>query len=175
MAVLNISRLSLSYDAAEDRFRLAACDAGGRTLGLWLTRRLTMGVVTMMRGCLEASSAVARQTLPNLRARVMAIEHIALSEWRTGEDGPPVRAQEPGIVVTGANLRRKGRGYVLVFFGGEQELAVMRLNDRMLHRLAGTLARKMEDAGWTTGFDPDWVAEKAVATAGPGREKRTMN
>ena len=171
MAALNISRLSLSYDAPEDRFRLAVGDSGGRTLGLWLTRRLTMGVVAMMRGCLEGNSAVARRTLPNFRASVMAIEHVALSARRTGEDGPPVRVQEPGIVVTGVDLRRKGRGYVLVFFAAEQELAVMRLDNRMLHRFAGTLARKMQDAGWTTGFDPDWLGEKAAAAAGPGRKK----
>ena len=173
MVVMNISRLSLGYDTPEDRLRMAVSDSGGRTLGLWLTRRLTMGVVTMMRGCLEGSSAVAGRTLPNLRGSVMAIEHVALSARRTGEDGPPVRVQEPGIVVTGVNLRRKGRGYVMLFFAAEQELAVIRLDHRMLHRFAGALVAKMQEAGWTTGFDLDWLGKKAAAATGSGRKKRT--
>jgi hypothetical protein len=172
MAAINISRLSLSYDVQEDRLRMAVCDAGERTLGLWLTRRLAMGVVAMMRGCLEGSSAVAGRTLPNLKASVMAIEHVALSARRKGEDGSPVRVQEPGIVVTGVNLRRKGRGYALIFFAADQELAFMRLDHRMLHRFAGALAAKMQDASWTTGFDPDWLGKKGAATAGSGRKKR---
>lgn len=175
MVGMNISRLSLSYDVAEDRLRMAVGDAGGRTLGLWLTRRLTMGMVAMMRGCLEGNSEVAGRTLPRFKASVMAIEHVALSARRTGEDGPPVRVQKPGIVVTGVNLRRKGRGYVMLFFAGEQELAVMTLDHRMLHRFAGALARKMQDAGWTTGFDPDWLGKKAAAATGSGRKKRTLN
>lgn len=173
MAAMNISRLSLTYDAPEDRLRMGVGDSGGRTLGLCLTRRLTMGVVAMMRSCLEESSAVAGRTLPNLRGRVMAIEHDALSARRRGEDGPPVQVQEPGIVVTGVNLRRKGRGYVMFFLAAEQELAVMRLDQRILHRFAGALVAKMQEAGWTTGFDPDWLGKKGAVTVGSGRKKRT--
>lgn len=178
MAPINISRLSLGYDAKEDRLRLAVGDSEGRTLGLWLTRRLTMGLVSMMRTCLEGDSPVAGRTLPSLKRSVMAIEHSDLSRPPKGEDTPPVQAQEPGRIVTGVNLRHKGRGYLLVFLHTEEELAVMRLDRRMMHRFAGTLVQMMQDGGWVAGFDPDWLSGKRVSPTAPvvsGRKKRTLN
>lgn len=178
MPSINILRLSLSYDMQEDRLRLAVSDSEGRSLGLWLTRRLTMGLVSMMRTCLEGDSSVAGRTLPSLKANVMAIEHSDLIKPPKGEDAPPVQAQEPGRIVTGINLQRKGRGYLLIFLHTEEELAVMRLDRRMMHRFAGTLVRKMQDGGWTAGFDPDWLSEKKVGPMAPvasGRKKRTLN
>jgi hypothetical protein len=63
----------------------------------------------------------------------------------------------------------------MLFFAAEQELAVMRLDQRTLHRFAGALVAKMQDANWTTGFDPEWLSKKATAEAGSGRKKRAMN
>lgn len=158
--------------------RLAISDEEGRTLGLWFTRRLTMGLVTMMRTCLEGDSGVAGRTLPGLKASVMAIEHSDLSKPPRGGDGPPVKAQEPGRIVTSVSLRKKGRGYLLIFIHAEEELAVMRLDRLMMHRMAGTLVRKMQDGGWTAGFDPDWLSDQRkapTASVAPGRKKRTLN
>ena len=179
MAPINISRLSLSYDMQEDRLRLAVGDSEGSVLGLWLTRRLTMGLVSMMRQCLEGESRVAGGNLPpSLKASIMAIEHSDLSKPPRGGDGPPVQAQEPGRIVTGVSLRHKGRGYLLVFLHAEEELAIMRLDKRMMHRFAGTLVRKMQDGGWTAGFDPDWLSDKRAGPTAPvipGQRKRIMN
>ena len=157
-AKFQIARLTLGFDREEDRISLAAADAAGSERTLWLTRRLMLRLLGLMRSRIEESSTAAANTLPQWRDSVLAMEHAAIVARAAAFDNPnAVRLAAGGALVTRIDLQHTDTAFILHFMSDAQEPACLVLDRASLHRFAAALARQMQQAEWAGDAELGWL------------------
>ena len=117
---MNIHQLSVNYVQEQDRLLLRVNSAAAEELRLWLTRRLVLGLLPVLKKSVadvvaRAESERAAVVLPNEQARHMLAEFKREEALKTSDFGTPYKAQaaklplgsEPLLVTEVPSPRRR--------------------------------------------------------------------
>lgn len=162
--VLRAQRLAPSYQPDQDRIRLDLDDDQGQCLSLWLTRRLAVRLLPALASKLQSTHGVASKLPEALRANVLAMEHVAVTNRprSDSESALPLKVVGDPLLLQTIELRQRGDVLVLYFCGANSsELASLHANRTVLHQFAGALVRHMRRASWLDAVSLDWLDESA--------------
>ncbi len=164
--VLKAQRLAPSYQPDQDRIRLDLDDDQGKSLSLWLTRRLAVRLLPALASKLKSTHEVAARLPESLRSNVLAMEHVSVTNRPRPdlESAFPLKVAGEPLLLQTIELRQRGDALVLYFCGvNSTELALLQTNRAVLHRFAGALVRHMRRACWLEAVSLDWLDESASA------------
>ena len=152
----NIQSVTFSYVAQEDRIHLALLLAGGRTVRLWLTQRLTRTLVGALATHLEKVEGVP---LPSIRDTLMAQEQaMAVSALRPA---PPVEVDpsESGHLIGEINVTFSP-DHISLAFASDLDIKPKATLDRtMVRQWLSMLHRQFVQAGWPQDVWPGWMLD----------------
>ena len=161
MAMADVHKFSLSYDAAEDRLVWDAEDRGGATTRLWLTQRLCRAMVQAIIPMLVKSAPpeVARGHETTIQSWEQA---AAMAEF--GKVAP-VRPQPQSLagLVRSVNLRPEPDKLVLTFEFGAASPCGIGINLPQLRQTLAVMHGLYVAAGWPLDFWPAWIADPGAA------------
>ncbi|AQV96477.1 hypothetical protein BJN34_21655 [Cupriavidus necator] len=154
--MFTIEKITVSYDAEEDRLHLAVSDAQQQALGLWLTRRLANQLVGVLLG--ELAESDTPLTDAYVRAAIQAWEQAAANAQL--KPLTPVRGDAvlPTCLATSVDVMQ-AVGYVgLVFQVRESRPASLTLSHMALRQWLGIVHILYKKAEWPCeGLWPDWI------------------
>ena len=165
--LLKAQRLAPSYQPDQDRIRIDLDDDQGQCLSLWLTRRLAVRLLPVLASKLKSTHGVAAKLPESLRANVLAMEHVAVTNRARSDvkSASPLKVVGEPLLLQTIELRQRGDALMLYFCGlNSSELASLHANRAVLHQFAGALVRNMRRACWLETVSLDWLDE-SVDTA----------
>lgn len=157
--MFTIEKITVSYDAEEDRLRLAVCDGQEQTLSLWLTRRMANELIGMLLGELKVSGTSPTDEYV----------HAALQAWEQSAANtefkplPPVRSESvsSGSLVRSVDVMQAGGHFGLVFQSRENRSASLTLSSTGLRQWLGIVHKLYGKAEWPCeGLWPDWMTRE---------------
>lgn len=156
-------RLTGSYDADEDRIRLAVLDEQDSPLALWITQRLANRLVKGLVKLLEKNALPGEISAPNktaMQAFQQASSDLRMQRGRSVQAPPET---ELGLV-TNVAVRPRKDTIILEFSCGNGESVAMPLGMTPLRQFLRVLHRLYIRADWP-GEDiwPDWLTEENSA------------
>ncbi len=166
-----IARLTVSYDAREDRLRFTAIDHDNFPLVLWLTRRLADRMVGALVSALDKT--VEKEVTQAARAAPAATAVPAAQLWQQTEADLRMKKSRPVVAPTdiseeglieSVRLRVRDKRYQLEldWATGNAGLAMDQVYLRQLLRI---LYRHYQQCEWLRdGVWPDWFADDAYRT-----------
>ena len=154
-------RITIEYVEAEDRIRLA-CEAGEKTLVLWLTQRLMNRLIPHL--CQWLDQRVGASLLTEVK------QEFAQQKARAQlAPQPPVRAdaETHGVLVHSVDLKSSRASMGLQFKEANGNvIASLQLQPKPLRQWLNIVYDQCLHAGWPASVWPAWVAEaKPPATA----------
>ncbi len=165
---IKAAHLSFAYDQAEDRLMVLASNAGGETIALQLTRRLTGRIVNAVAQLLEKSSSAAQHAPAEMRDDMILLEHQGALQSRASATSPeaaasgeaepvPKKLVRPPQLVQTISITTHPRSFALVIKGAKQDLAALSVSRMDLHRILETIRRVADKANWQISIDASWL------------------
>lgn len=180
MTIEQITAMSVTFDAAEDRIRLDCKLDAERTTCLWLTRRIARRMLENLGIWLGRSSAVAQSiSQPELRDQALQMEHTRLRQAvaERNQDTPSIKSIPSsdgrlGQVITGARFGEDPNQILVVAFLVDR-LAhpsfQIRFDRAQLHWLTGRLDQLAGNAAWDLGEgERGWLGAASTVPANSG-------
>lgn len=164
---VQFTRLSVRYDAGQDRLRVDAVDPTGATCALWLTRRLAGGLLPALANWLEKASPAAAAVPQAVREQAVALESAVIAGRRARDPAPAVPPQAVPRLVTTIDLSRQGPRWSLVFKADADALHAQPLQGQLncdsgtVHSLVQGLVQQVKKAQWNDALALGWLAEGA--------------
>ena len=166
-----IARMTVSYDAREDRMRFTALDRDNFPLVLWLTRRLADRMVGALVSALDRTvEQEVAQAAPAARPAA-AVPTAQL--WQQTEADLKMKGARPVVAPTsiseeglieGVRLRVKDKTYQLELEWREGS-ACLPMDQVYLRQLLRILHRHYQKCEWPCGgVWPEWFADDAYRT-----------
>jgi hypothetical protein len=154
-------KFSLVYDGAEDRIAWDLEDTEGATTRLWLTQKLSRGLVGALIPILEKRTAGAASGGSTLQAWEQA---AAMAEF--GKT-PAVRtdAGSSAGLVRAVHIASGEKGFSLTFEFGADETRTVGLETPALRQTLAVIHRLYTAAGWPMDLWPAWIADPAARAA----------
>jgi hypothetical protein len=166
--VLRIQRMSVSFDALEDRIALDVDGVEGVVARLWLTRRGTDTIVSAAAAKVEAYavSQYARANVPpaaadQLRQSALATRQLTARLTQRNAQGVIVSADTPEHIVTGFALTSNAQHIRLDFQCRPELSAMVLLQSAELFQWLAALQRQYQKAGWGMEVWPAWFTQKS--------------
>lgn len=166
--------MTTEYVAAEDRLRLTAELAPGKTIVLWLTQRLIAHILPPLCAWLERQNqppASATTAAPTAQHNPL-LQSFAQQAARASQPQlPPLsaRSAQQSWLVTAVNLTSTPHRHALrlTFSGTEDESASAQLAVKPLRHWLNILHAQWRLAGWPLNVWPDWIAPFPSAPVAP--------
>jgi hypothetical protein len=168
--MLEATRIFVGYDENEDRVFIDFSDAGAQCR-LWLTRRITRRLSSALAELVERSSPTLPKTPVDLRAEVIAFEH--LSALSRPEPAPTADQTAKPTTAQGVVLLRKvdinfnQEAFRLVFHAAAEPMAGLTIGRTELHKTLALLDQCATAAEWDLGLATEWLRRPG----GSGSEK----
>ena len=156
-------KFSLIYDGQEDRIAWDLEDTEGATTRLWLTQKLTGGLVGALIPNLEKRAAAAAASGAALQAWEQA---AAMAEFGK-TPGVRTRAGSTTGLVRTVHVASGERGFGLTFEFGAGESRTIGLETRALRQTLAVIHRLYAAAGWPMDLWPAWIADAAKPATAP--------
>lgn len=162
-------KMDLTYEPGPDRIRLCL-RADGRQADWWLTRRISLRLLTALLNQLEKVPlpVVDVPWLPQPRTREIAQEHAMSLEFDAVSVDPKApKASDSGLLVDKISLTVSPAETRLDLSAGTQTTRVnlTRMDSHALVEALALMARKGE---WLVGMElPQWVGKTQPVVSGP--------
>lgn len=163
---MNVQRLTVQYDQAEDRIALLARDAERQQL-LLLTRRLSFRLLESLARGLRQQQGDQRLAQVGLEDELLSMKHVlALGAVREAQRNQELlaevakaKANMPVALVREINLHSTRNGRILIFRAEpELELARLALDNAQLHWFVGRVLMHAQQAEWGKPIPvPGWL------------------
>ena len=169
--VLNFKRLSVRYDAGEDRLRIDAVDDTGAACGFWLTRRLASAWLKAMADWLQKTSPAAAAVPEPVRQQAVAMENAVIVGRRARDVAPMVPPQPLAGLIASIDLNRRGAQWSMVFKTAASAAQPSPAQGQLscdagtVHQVAQALVHQMQTAQWAEPIDLGWLAPAVASQA----------
>jgi hypothetical protein len=175
LATVQFQRVSVRYDANQDRLRVDAVDGSGAICALWITRRLAAAWVGALADWLKKASPTAAAVPAAVQEQAVAMESAVIVSRREREVTPAVPASAAPRLVSAIDLSRRNGLWSMVF-KSETDAAnplplqgLLKCDSATVHQLAQALVRQVQAAQWTQPLTLGWLADGGKpAPAAPG-------
>lgn len=162
-----ITKLTTTYDAEQDRVRIGAQDAKGQTIELWLTQRLADRLIARLLQHLDldvkitATPAASKVPLKEIQSWEQSAARTQLKKCE------PVRAEGKlrQILVTAIDISRQDNRLLLLFQQRDERVAAMPFSMTELRQWLGIMHDIYLKANWPCQMWPSWFASPVVAKA----------
>lgn len=164
----DIVKFSQSYDSWQDRMAWDAEAADGSVTRLWMTQRLSRGLVAALVPMLQTTV-----TPEGPAASAQAAHEAVVQSWAQAAalDGfgsnTPVKPdpKAPSGLVKAVHLNPGPTGIALVFEFHDGGRRRMPLVTAAVRQTLSVMYRLCQEAGWPTEAFPDWVADPVTGAA----------
>jgi hypothetical protein len=172
VALPALTRVTIEFDAREDRIRLTGQLNDGEAVRLWLTRRMAILFLPRLLEGLEQEvpSSVAAEAIQEFR------QQGAIAALRA-EPQAPVRAgpEAREWLVTTVDVSRQRNQVKLVFKGDDPGDSVsLTLQPGPMRQWLGAILSQFQLGQWPTDIWPAWMLE-AAKPAASGDAKKLLN
>ena len=164
---MRIKRMSVKYDALQDRIALDVADSAGVVTRLWLTRRGTDQIVGAAAARVEAYAVAqfARAQVPaaaadQLRQSALATRQLTARLTQRSASAVELPPGTPEYLVTGFALPQNPKLVRLDFICQPVFTAGVLLQSAELFQWLGALQRQYQKAGWRSEVWPTWLAQR---------------
>lgn len=151
-----LQRIMLDYVASEDRLRLTGAVATGPSVVLWLTRRLTLGMIPHLLAWLEKhGTATAAAATPHRQE----IQSFAQEAARASlKPSPTIRSNDesPTWLASVIEISSAGKHFTLLFRSQQGQQARLVLDIRSLRQTLIILHTAWTKSGWPMDPWPAW-------------------
>jgi len=150
-----MSSLTLHYEPTEDRI-LAVINAGETdTAGYWLTRLMTLNLISHANPYLDRMSPVISKTPADMQAELSEMERqVALARTADAVTATPTESLAPAAgaadLVIGVTISKTGEEFALVLKGRNSQASLTWSRDH-LKRIVVMLEELAAKAGWREG------------------------
>lgn len=162
----DIHKVSLLYDAAQDRLALDTEDADGGTTRLWLTQRLCRGLVTALDPMLRRVTSLRLPDQPPEAAQSWE-QAAAMSAFGKIPGVEPREDSVTGLVQT-VRISPPAAMMTLTFEFTDGGTHVVALTITALRQTLSVMHRLHVEAGWPLDVWPSWIADPAALAGGSG-------
>lgn len=156
MAILK--RITTAYIENEDRIRMTGQSAGGDTVCLWLTRRITDRLLAALFNILaparEAPGAEIFAQLAQQRAELQHTPQPAV---------PPPEGGSTGHLIQAVSIARMEGAIRLALRENGDDIALIALTDNEMRQWLAIVRQAYRTAEWPMHNWPDWVTEAAAS------------
>jgi len=169
------TKLDIGFDCLEDRLVIVARTRDHGYRGLWLTRRLTGGLLQRFAQELHRSSPHAAKAAPGFRDEVLRMEHLgAISKSPSGASTGGSTTDKPSgeppgdtawFLVPAVHLRWQEQLLVVTFDGlkrgdhhrRREAVVAIALDRGQAHQVLSLLSRKAQEAQWNLPRASAWI------------------
>jgi hypothetical protein len=155
-----IHKFSLVYDVAEDRLAWDAEDTDGATTRLWLTQRLSRGLVSALLPLLQA--ATAQKIAPQHEASVQSWEQAAAMAEFGKVPGVKPQAEATTGLVRAVHIRPSNTGMDLTFEFGADGSRTVSIAHAAVRQTLAVMHRLYVAAEWPLDVWPAWISQPAA-------------
>jgi hypothetical protein len=166
MSIATIRRVTVSYDAQEDRLQLAVEDNVGHVITLWLTQRLANRLVAVLLARL--AEATADHSDASTRATMQAWEQSAAYAQHSPQSPVQSRGPVTRSLITSVDISHADGHFRLVIRWAEDQTVALPLDSTALRQWLGIVYGRYREADWPCeGIWPSWIAaQDQTAPAG---------
>lgn len=160
--VFRAKRIGLGYHKGEDRLVLLLF-SDDQERQLYLTRRICTGLLDALGGLLERSAAAGEDLPEDLREAVVFMEHqrSIFDPPKPGGEGSSkgkAALDEQGVkLATAVNIKSSTSVFNLLFSSRNEQVGLLKLGRRELHRLVNGIKTQAENAHWNLDIKPAWL------------------
>jgi hypothetical protein len=170
--MMEATQITISYDEIEDRIFVDTGD--GRTRArLILTRRITHRLLGAFIALLERSSLAVTRAPADLRAEVIAFEHLSAISHSEEQDTPaspaplsPATGAPDATVIAKVDVQVAPQSFRLLFHSSEEAVAGLTLSRPNFHKILAALDRFAAAAEWNIRGDAEWLGATNPNAAG---------
>jgi hypothetical protein len=152
----NITTITLSYDASEDRIHIASRLDDDRAVRLWITQRLARRLVTALANHLEKAEAIP---LASVREAMMAQEQAQAVSSIKPQPAVQAEADAPVHLVSNITLRLSAEKMELQFDSTLDYAPKVLLDRTLVRQWLSMLHRQFVTAEWPLDVWPLWLTE----------------
>lgn len=157
MAILK--RITTAYIENEDRIRMTGQSAGGDTVCLWLTRRITDRLLAALFKILApAREAPGAEIFAQLAQQRAELQHAPQTPVQPPAGGPA------GHLVQAVSIARLEGAIRLALRENGNDIAFIALTDNEMRQWLAIVRQAYRTAEWPMHDWPDWLTEAAVPT-----------
>ena len=169
----DITRLTPTYDRAQDRLRVAIETKAGAVLVLWLTQRVSNQIVMALARWLEAD--VKQLAEGRNAAPLHGFEQsAAVAQHRAQTAVAAQKARDCGLVHQ-VDMSRKGERYSLALHTTAGDTAQLRSGATEMRQLLDIFRRMYQAGEWSTAGWPRWAAQEPEVAAKTPEARKALH
>jgi hypothetical protein len=157
-----IQRFSVVYDVAQDRLAWDSEDEAGATTRLWLTQRLSRGLVGALLPLLQPSPAAQPVPVQHQAAAQSWEQAAAMADFGKVPGVRPKPKTVEGLVRS-IQIRPSGDQISLLFEFGDQEARSVGVSQAAVRQMLSVMHKLYVAAGWPLDIWPAWIAGPQAA------------
>lgn len=164
----------LRYLPGEDRLLLSASVPENREFGVFLTRRLTHGLLKTLAKIVAERGPAASGVSPAVRDTILDFEHskqvaAAVAQGTMREEKRDTQLTVPPKLMHQVTLAPRPNGAIAIVFDHPEQILTLTIAADRLHMVIETFVRIAERADWDFPPMAGWLDTTKPAAGAPGR------